>query len=106
MPVLETMAWYNPFSWFGREDRRAPSSGPDDLVCGNPECEYPNIPDAEVAYDAESRKVYHPNGDCALKATAHEALRSGSMSIRNVEFIAREQALELLKSGGIESKVN
>jgi hypothetical protein len=89
---------YNPLNWF-----RKPQQSELTLYCDNPQCSDP-IEKGPVAYDKNQKEVYHP-GQCGMFANAHKVINSGSMSIGCTTQISLDQALKLLRKGGL-SQVN
>jgi len=87
------MPWYNPLSWFGRQE----SQGELALYCDNHQCRLV-IEEDKITYDEEHREIYHI-GECGTEATVHRAFKSGSFEVQNVDYISREKALKLLQAG-------
>lgn len=73
------------------------------LLCDNPQCKK-SIEDDEIAYSKEYREVYHL-GECINFAAGHKALNVGKAISMNVDYIKREKAIELLKSGKLSQSL-
>lgn len=90
------MSWYNPLSWFGKNE----SDGRDlTLYCDGPRCKLP-IEDETVDYSVGRREVYHPFPlSCVVSATAHRAFDSRGIVIERYSVIGRREAMRLLRKG-------
>ena len=84
------MTWYDPKSWFKKEELST-------LYCANPQCGS-EITENEMAYNSQYNEVYHDQS-CAQFTNAHRAMETGKVTIMNLDYIDRKKALKLLVSG-------
>ncbi len=101
------MRWYDPRTWFPNRNNTdldthgaaAEDNGGLEIICSNPMCGMP-IRETEMCYVPELGRLYHM-GDCQNMGVMHEVLESYHLMIANSRHVSKEQALDMIRKGGI-----
>jgi len=90
------MVWYNPKTWFRREEQPAGDSNLE-LICANPQCRGIIVGD-NIAYIPEFNEFYHP-GECPQIAIGHKLMKSGAphIYVEDVQYPSRKEAIAIIK---------